>query len=269
MLGGNTPRMLPFQRLLTLGLTTATMTTLPAEMPRWTPSDTFFAPEAFQAVAADSHHIYAIASRVVAKYDRSTKTKIATSRGSAKHLNSGLLLNGKLYCAHSNYPQKPEISQIYQLDPASMTLSVFKDFGDYGGSLTWMLRRNNHWWVNFAYYGEDNHRTYLAKFDEQWNELNRWTYPPDVISKLGKYSLSGGVFLGQNLLVTGHDDPVIFVLRIPDQGDQLTYLRTESVPFFGQGFAIDPVTKGLVGIRRNRLQIIVTERDEPWPQNGD
>jgi hypothetical protein len=77
------------------------------------------APEANQAAAADEQFVYAIDNSVIAKYDRATGKRLAVSTGEAKHLNSGFLWKGKLYCAHSNYPRKPEQSEIMVLDPIS------------------------------------------------------------------------------------------------------------------------------------------------------
>ena len=94
------------------------------------------APEAHQAAAADKDFVYAITSRGIAKYDRKSGKRVATSQGSAKHLNSGFFWKGKLLCAHSNYPFKPERSEIKVLDVGSMKLTTFKDFGNSGGSLT-------------------------------------------------------------------------------------------------------------------------------------
>ncbi|GIS59395.1 MAG: hypothetical protein CM1200mP2_16200 [Planctomycetaceae bacterium] len=54
----------------------------------------------------------------MAKYDRTTGRRIATSTGQAKHLNSGFPWRGRLLCAHSNYPTTPEKSEIKVLDPA-------------------------------------------------------------------------------------------------------------------------------------------------------
>src|SRR6188474_2227181 len=74
------------------------------------------AAEANQAAAADERFVYAIDSAVIAKYDRTSGKRLAVSAGSAKHLNSGFLHDGKLYCAHSNYPQKPEKSEVMTLE---------------------------------------------------------------------------------------------------------------------------------------------------------
>ena len=52
------------------------------------------APEAHQAASADQHFVYAITSGGVAKYDRKSGKRVATSEGAAKHLNSGFFWKG-------------------------------------------------------------------------------------------------------------------------------------------------------------------------------
>lgn len=223
------------------------------------------APEAIQAAAADRRFVYAISSTQIAKYDRTSGQRIAVSHGSATHLNSGFLWKGKLYCAHSNYPRKPEYSEIKILDVETMELRAFKDFGNFGGSLTWVIRRQGHWWCNFARYGADNGRTFLVKFDDEWNEQARFTYPPEVIRELGSYSLSGGIWHHDSLLVTGHDDPLLFELKLPKEGSVLQFVGKHQVPFTGQGIAADPLTGGLVGIHRANRQAIFATADPPQP----
>lgn len=224
--------------------------------PKWLLARTFPAAEAHQAAAADENFVYAITNTEVARYNRHTGKRVAVSNGEARHLNSGFLADGKLFCAHSNFPLVPEHSEIKVLNLTSMRLSTFKDFGDFGGSLTWAVRRGDHWWCNFARYGTENSNTFLVKFDVQWKEQKRWTYPAAVIDKLGQFSLSGGIWHDDELLVTGHDDPLFFRLRLPGQGTVLELIDTQSVLFTGQGFASDAKTGGLVGINRARRQVV-------------
>lgn len=247
---------------------TAAAATNAAELPRtWKLVRAVEAPEAVQAAAADEQHFYAVANAVVARYDRATGRRLAISTGTATHLNSGFLYQGKLYCAHSNYPQLPEHSELKVLDLDSMQLSTAHDFGDRGGSLTWAVWREGNWYCNFARYGDDQRKTTLVKFDGDWKELSRWSYPTEVLSQLGRYSLSGGIWrdgvfgedgvLGEpELLVTGHDDPVLFRLRLPKRGDVLEFIGQDSVPFTGQGIAIDTHTGGLVGIDRGKRRVV-------------
>lgn len=214
-------------------------------------------PEANQAAAADARWVYAIDNGKIGKYDRATGAKQATSTGQASHLNSGFLLDGKLYCAHSNYPKKPERSEIMVLDPETMVLSSFKNFGEYRGSLTWAVRKGDAWWCTFAHYGaENNAKTVLVKLDDQWREQGAWTYPAEVVRELGNYSISGGIWQGDDLLVTGHDRKVVYRLRLPRAGSVLELQEVRQSPFPGQGIAADPVTGGLVGIDRAKKQVV-------------
>lgn len=236
--------------------------TLVAEEPAaaWKLTRSLDAPEAHQAAAADEKFVYAIASQKVAKYDRKTGERVAVSTGEAKHLNSGFFLEGQLYLAHSNYPRTPEQSEIRVLDPAKMELKIFKNFGNCGGSLTWAVYRDKHWWCNFAHYGTTNDRTFLAKFDGEWKEQGRWTYPPEVLRQIGQASLSGGVWDEETLLVTDHDHHVLYRLKLPAEGKVLEFAGQEKAPFTGQGIARDPVTGGLVGIDRAKQQVLFAER---------
>ena len=217
------------------------------------------APEALQAAAADDRFAYAVASTVIAKYDRTTGQRLALSSGPAKHLNSAFLSEGKLYCAHSNYPRTPEQSEIRVLDPQTMELTVFKDFGESNGSLTWAVRDKGTWWCTFAFYKADNARTRLVKFDQDWKEIGAWTYPAEVIKDLGEYSISGGVWRDGHLLVTGHDRRVLYRLRLPQKGSVLELVEVIPSPFPGQGIANDVKPHGTVGIDRAKKQIIFGE----------
>jgi hypothetical protein len=228
----------------------------PGTVADWRETGSFAAPEAHQAAAADERYVYAITNRVVAQYDRKTHQRVGVSKGAAEHLNSGFVFEDKVYCAHSNYPQSPEISEIKVFDPTTRKLTTFRDFGDFGGSLTWAVHHDGHWWCNFAKYGDDNGATFLVKFDDQWRERERWTYPAELIQKLGAYSLSGGLWREGELLATDHDHRRLYRLRLPAEGRTMVYLGQVAAPFTGQGFAHDPVTGGLVGIDRAQKKII-------------
>lgn len=227
----------------------------------WQQTRSLPAAEAHQAAAADEKFIYAIASEKIAKYDRTSGERSALSTGEAKHLNSGFFLDGLLYCAHSNYPRLPEQSEIRVLDPATMKLTIHKDFGNFGGSLTWAVKKekDSDWWCNFARYGTVNAETFLVRFDDQWKERGRWTYPPEVLRHIGTASISGGVWLGDELIVTDHDHQVLYRLKVPADGKVLGFIRREKAPFTGQGIAHDPVTKGLVGIDRAKKEVLFAE----------
>lgn len=232
---------------------------LAADPAGWTAVREIPAPEANQAAAADERFFYAITNKVVAKYERESGVRVAVSTGEAEHLNSGFFREGKLYCAHSNYPKLPEKSEIKVLDVGSMELTTFHDFGNYGGSLTWCLRKDERWWCHFARYGLVNGESFLVEFDAEWKELRRFTWPKEVIGKIGLNSLSGAVWRGDSILATGHDDPVLFRVRLPEEGTVLTFVETQKIPFTGQGIAVDPVTEGLIGINRKQKKLILAK----------
>lgn len=230
--------------------------------PRWVQTRALDAAEAHQAAAAHGDWVFAITNAKVARYDRESGKRLDESTGAAKHLNSGFMWEGKLYCAHSNYPRQPEQSEIKVLDLATMKLTDFKEFGNFGGSLTWAVRCENAdgWWCNFALYGEKNAGTFLVKFDDEWQEQNRWTYPPEVLKNIGSASISGGLWQEDALLVTDHDHRVLYRLRLPKAGAVLEFVGKEPAPFTGQGIAHDPATGGLIGIDRAKRQVIFAER---------
>ncbi|HEY2841078.1 MAG TPA: hypothetical protein VGJ26_18125 [Pirellulales bacterium] len=255
---------------------------LGAEQPSrdWKETHSFAAPEATQAAAADDRFVYAISNRVIAKYDRATEKLIARSTGEASHLNSGFFFAGKLYSAHSNFPEKPERSELKVLDPEKMSLETYKNFGASDGSLTWAIRDpaeakkaesatdrpdfqppstdfdKGIWWLNFAYYGDENSKTYLARY-ENGRETRRWTYPPEAIKKFGKNSASCGIWRDDRLLVTGHDEREFHLFELPKEGSVLTLVATVAAPFTGQGFAADPAGGGLIGIDRAKRRVVI------------
>jgi hypothetical protein len=248
-------------RLSFLFLLCLTASAFAADAPQvvWKQTAAIEAPEANQAAAADEKFAYAVDNAVVVKYDRQTGKRIAASTGEAKHLNSAFLLEGKLYCAHSNYPRTPEQSEIKSLDVDSMKLTTFKDFGNFGGSLTWCLHRDEHWWCNFAKYGQANGETFLVQFDKDWKEIGRWTYPAKFVKRLGAYSVSGGIWRDDLLCVTDHDHGTLYRLKVPKEGKVLEWVDEQKIPFTGQGIAADPKTGGLVGIYRGQKKIVFAE----------
>lgn len=243
-------------RILMLLLAAFPVLALAQAPARWKKTGALPAAEAHQAAAVDEKHVYAITNKQVVRYDRETGKRLAASTGDANHLNSGFLWKGKLYCAHSNFPKIPEKSEIKVLDLETMILTTFKDFADFGGSLTWCVFHEDHWWCNFAKYGDHNAKTFLVKLDSEWREKGRWTYPPDVLAGIGKASLSGGLWREGSLLVIDHDHPVLYQVRLPKEGSVLEFVAKQPAPFPGQGIAHDPKTGGLVGIDRGKKEVI-------------
>lgn len=217
---------------------------------------------ATQAAAVDGAFLYAVASKQIAKIDRATGREIALSEGEASHLNSAVVLEGRIYCAHSNFPLLPETSEVRILDPETMKLTVFHEFQKPPGSLTWVLKKGGDWWCHFAHYGKDNAKSVLLRYDTEWKETGRWHYPEGLVAEWGKMSLSGGIWQGEELLVTGHDKKSIYRVKVPVEGGMIEWMGTHPSPFPGQGIAEDPQTGGLVGIDRKRKSVVFAELEK-------
>jgi outer membrane protein assembly factor BamB len=230
---------------------------------------TFAVEKAEQGVAVDKHYLYVINNTSVAKYTRHDGVRVsqwADTTGLLKHLNSGIVLQGKLYCAHSNYPASPMASSIEIFDTKTLTHTGSHSFGIYEGSATWIDRYKGFWYVGFAHYtgrgsteGKDNAWTRVVKFNTSWQPLESWIFPAALIAKFGTRSNSGGVFGADGrLYCTGHDNKEIYVLSFPPMGYTLQWLATFSAPFEGQGIALDKHDKQLVlyGIDRENATVI-------------
>ncbi len=224
----------------------------------------FDAPEAVQAVAVDADHFYAISNAQIGKYERASGKRVggwsATPEIPLKHLNSGIIIDGMLYCAHSNYPSEPETSSIELWNPKTLTHLASQSFGHYEGSLTWFDRHGGYWWAVFAHYtregkSKDNRWTTLVKFDDQWRRLSGWTFPQTVLNRFGRNSSSGGFWGDDGLLYcTGHDHGEIYRLAIPKSGSTLRHVDTLAAPITGQGIA--RFGKSIFGISRPKRQVI-------------
>jgi len=212
----------------------------------------FKAAEARQGVAVDERHFYAIDNREIGKYDKLTGERVGgyldTDGGSIHHLNSGIVLDGRLYCAHSNYPGVPMLSSIEIFDTETLAHVGSHSFGISPGSATWIDRRNGIWWVGFANYEGDGgvasrgtNWTEIALYDDQWRRVGGYGYPREAIARFGTRSNSGSAFGPDGLLyATGHDAAELYVLRIPRAGAALEFVGVLSVVAEGQGFAWDP-----------------------------
>jgi hypothetical protein len=225
-------------------------TTALVRRPGWTTTRLIASPHATQAAAADERNAYAISNTTVAQYDRATGRLLqAGTAADAKHLNSGFVYEGRVYCAHSNYPAEPPESEIRVFDPATGELTLFHRFQDPPGSLVWCVRRDGNWWCCFAWYRADNARTVLVEYAAGGleREARRFTFPAAVVADWDGMSASGGIWDGDTLLVSHHHFPVRLVEPL-------------GCPFPGQGIAADPAG-GLVGIDRFRRRIVFAERE--------
>ncbi len=238
-------------------------TTSLVRRPGWTTARLIASPHATQAAAADDRHVYAISNTTVAQYDRGSGRLVQAGTSSdAQHLNSGFVHEGRVYCAHSNYPAEPPASDIRVFDPATGKLTLFHRFPEPPGSLVWCVRRGGNWWCCFAWYRADNARTVLIEYadDGLEREARRFTFPTEVVADWDGMSASGGIWDGDTLLVSHHHFPVLYRLALPAGGSELRLVEPLGCPFPGQGIAADPAG-GLVGIDRFRRRIVFAERE--------
>ncbi|QDT32628.1 glycoside hydrolase family protein [Thalassoglobus polymorphus] len=219
-------------------------------------------PEAHQAVAVDSSSFYAIANRTIARYEKGTSKKIgewsAPDGSNVLHLNSGTVLDGKLYCANSNWPKSPlkNSVEIYSTDTLTHVASRTFEISD--GAINWIERHQDAWWIVFAFYDDEVHQTFLARYNNDWEETGRWSFPETVLKRFRPNSNSGGSFgPNGNLFVTGHDHAELYVLKVPEQPGELEYLSTVPAPIAGQGIAWDHSDIGtLYGIVRKSKEVV-------------
>lgn len=208
------------------------------------------AAEANQGVATDARFVYAIEDAKIGKYDKVTGKRVGLFEGDSKvfiHMNSCSMVLGELVCAMSNFPNVPQISSVEYFNPVTMKHVRSHSFGPTQGSLTWIDWHDGAWWACFANYDNKggyptrNHTyTTLVKYNTQFIQLGAWLFPLNLLEKFGHMSASGGRWGHDGLLyVTGHDLPEMYVLRLPEAGARLEYLRTITLPTQGQAFDWD------------------------------
>jgi hypothetical protein len=235
--------------------------------------------EANQAAAVDAQHFYGIGNFALVKHRKDTGERVAEwfgqRGGPIVHYNSGYVDGQRLVLSHSNFPQLPPASSLETHDTRTLRPLESHSIGVRPGSLTWAVRHKGFWWACFAYYndqgsmpGTDQHSTYVGQFDDQWQMLRSWLFPPQVVATWGASSCSGGDWGEDGLLyTTGHDAAELHVLRLPQQGVVLEYVTTIDVPFEGQGWAWDRARRGervIYGISRARQRVIAA-RIPPLP----
>ena len=233
----------------------------------------FAASDAHQAVAVDASAFFAITNRAVSKHDRQTGRLIERWQDSAdkplRHMNSGVVVDGRLYCAHSTWPNSQLVNTVEVWDTAPLKHRETLLFPETDGAINWIDRRRDAWWIVFAFYGEsDVRKTRLVRYDDDWKETARFSFPEVVIKRFLPNSNSGGCFGPDDLLyVTGHDHGETYVLKVPvkaagvagAQVAELDYVGTIAAPITGQGIAWDRSTDEhvLFGIRRNKKEVVM------------
>ena len=232
----------------------------------------FSAAEATQGVAVDADHFYAITNRRIGKYDKRSGERVGLWEGEPDgpviHLDSGIVLDGRLYCAHSNYPGVPMVSSIEIFDTETMDHVGSHSFGIFGGSATWVDWAEGYWWVAFGHYAgrggvpdQGPAWTNLVQFDENWRRVAGYVYPSDVVERFETMSNSGGTWgTDGQLYATGHDKGEVFVLSLPTAGSVLELRETLPVTAEGQGIAWDRGEPGtLYSIIRSSREVVVSK----------
>lgn len=223
----------------------------------------FDAYDAYQGVAVDGNYFYAINNSRISLHDKESGKVLQQWAGDSmnenplQHLDSGMVLDGTLYGAHSNYPDWPMTSSIESWDVTTMKHINTVSFGVQLGSFTWIDNYQGSWWGAFANYdlvqrgmnkpyGETKN-TLIVKFDEDFSVMQSWTLPDVILQRMSPMSNSGGSW-GRDgyLYLSGHDDPEVYVMSLPDTGSELNWLATISIPGLnGQGIAWDRSDDGL------------------------
>jgi hypothetical protein len=225
-----------------------------------------------QGIAVDKDFFYVITNNSIFKYNKKEGRMVGNfdgkKEGILKHLNSGIVIKNRLYCAHSNFPDSPMASSVEIFDTGTMKHIGSHSFGLFGGSATWIDEKDGYWWVTFANYngkhtseGRDNRWTQLVKFTKDWKAVESWVYPKNVLDLFAPFSSSGGTWSRTGYLYTsGHDRKEIYVLKIPASGYTLQYIKTIPIINNGQGMAIDRSSKKeeiLFAVSREGNSIIV------------
>ncbi len=217
--------------------------------------------EANQGIGVDDKHFYAVDNRAIAKYDKKTgklvKAYQAQKEGPIKHLDSAMLMDGKIYAAHSNYPEWPMTSSLEIFDAETMEHVGTHSFGIQYGSLTWADWKDGHWWMTFANYdrpfGPDKTKygnklnTIMVKFTKDFIPVGSWVMPKALLDKFEEMSNSGGSWGPDGYLyLTGHDPAELYRMRLPKAGSVLEVVDIIPMNVRGQGIAWDRSQPGTI-----------------------
>ena len=232
---------------------------------------TYQVPSSRQAVAVDSNYFYVINNSSITKHHKKDGKLVSTWEDKDSlihHLNSGIIIDGRLYAVNSNYPQVPMASSIEIFDPVTLSHIDNHSFGILNGSATWLDEHKGFWYVAFAHYtgrgdepGKTNFWTRLVKFDKAWRQLESWIYPNELIYNFGRMSNSGGVILPDGkILCTGHDNYELYMLEFPPKGYTLVWRDTFPVGSYGQGIACEMAGDStlIYGVVKKENKVVVS-----------
>ena len=221
----------------------------------------FVVSEANQAVGVDDKYFYAVDNQTIAKYDKKTGALVKKWKGEKNgpiiHLDSAMLMDGKIYCAHSNYNQWPMTSSVEIWDADTMEHIGNHSFGIQWGSLTWVDFYNGHWWMTFANYDKPygpgktpygyKVATQMVKFSADFKFEEAWVLPKSILDRFEDMSNSGGSWGPDGFLyLSGHDPAEIYRMRLPKSGSTLDLVDVIPMNIRGQGIAWDRSDRGVI-----------------------
>jgi len=218
-------------------------------------------PEANQGVGVDDKHFYAVDNQTIGKYDKRSgklvKKWTGDKKGPVLHLDSALVMDGKVYAAHSNYPEWPMTSSLEIFVAETLQPVGSHSFGIQFGSLTWVDWKDGHWWMTFANYDRPlgpgktpyGHKanTLMVKFTPDFRMVESWTLPKALLDRFEDMSNSGGSWGPDGFLyLTGHDPAELYRVRLPKSGSVLEVVDIIPMNIRGQGIAWDRSQPGVI-----------------------
>ena len=221
----------------------------------------FNVPEANQGIAVDARNFYAIDNQAIAKYDKKTGALVKKWQGAKDgpihHLDGGIVMEGKLYAAHSNYPDWPMTSSMEIWDTETMEHIGSHSFGINWGSLTWVDWHDGYWWMTFANYDQllgpgktpygYKAATQMIKFTTDFRMVESWVLPRPLLEKFEDMSNSGGSWGPDGFLyLTGHDPAELYRMKLPTAGSVLELVDAIEMNVRGQGIAWDRTDPGVI-----------------------
>lgn len=221
----------------------------------------FVVPEANQGIGVDAKHFYAVDNESIGKYDKATGKLVKKWQGPKKgpitHLDSAMVMDGKIYAAHSNYPEWPMTSSLEIFDAETMEHVGTHSFGIQWGSLTWVDWHDGHWWMTFANYDRllgpnktpygHKANTLMVKLTRDFQPVQSWTLPKAILDRFEDMSNSGGSWGPDGFLyLSGHDPAEIYRMRLPKAGSVLELVNIIPMNIRGQGIAWDRSQPGVI-----------------------
>lgn len=216
--------------------------------------DSFVVPEVNQGIGVDAEHFYAIDNTTIARYRKDTQELVEVrdyEDMGALHFDSAVVVDGRIYLSHSNYPTWPMTSSLEVVDAETLDHLESHSFGIQLGSFTWLDQApDGVWWGGFANYNRvfdrmqmaygNKYATQVVRFTPDWQIDQAYIIPDPVLEKFEDMSNSGGSWGPDgNLYLSGHDPAEAYVMQLPEIGSTLRWVGTVPLAIEGQGIAWD------------------------------